>query len=105
MDAASLDLKLRRQEALSQAEQQEIQALVEYNVSLSQLYSAMGTALEHNKIDFKLPDADDPLAQGGLDNPPDGKVVPKDAPIPSTAPVGPKVPVIFGGEREKKPVK
>lgn len=105
MDAQSLDLKLRRQEALSQAEQLEIQALVEYNIALAQLYAAMGTALEHNKIDFKIPDADDPLNQGGLDNPPDGKVVPKDAPIPNTAPVGPKTLPIFGGEREKKPTK
>lgn len=104
-DVLTLDERLRLQDALSQAEQEEIQALVEYNISISQLYAAMGTALEHNKIDFKIPDADDPLAQGGLDSPPDGKVVPKDAPIPSTAPVGPKTWPIFGGEREKKPAK
>jgi outer membrane protein TolC len=102
LDAQTLDLEFRRQEALAQAEEEEIAALVDYNIALSALYSAMGTALEHNKVDFKIPDADDPLAAGGLDNPPNGKVVPKDAKVPHQVPVGPQVPYIFGGEREKK---
>lgn len=101
-DEQTLDLEFRRQEALAQAEQEEIAALTDYNIALAALYSAMGTALERNKVDFKVPDADDPLAAGGLDNPPNGKVVPKDAPVPHQVPVGPKAPYIFGGEREKK---
>jgi outer membrane protein len=99
-DVQTLDLQFRRQEALSQAEQDEIQALIDYNTALAQLYSAMGTALERNKIDFKVPDADADLARGGLDNPPDGKVVPKDT--NGVAPIGPKTPLLFGGERERK---
>jgi outer membrane protein len=50
-----LDLKLRRQEALAGAEIQELTALTQYQVSLARLYSAMGTALERNRIDFQAP--------------------------------------------------
>ncbi len=52
-----LDLKLRRQEALAAAEQDEIDALIQYNSSLARLYAAMGTALERNQIQFSAPDA------------------------------------------------
>jgi outer membrane protein TolC len=51
--------QLRRQEALASAEQQEIGALVDYNVAISALHAAMGTALERNQILFDVPDADD----------------------------------------------
>ncbi|MFG0252914.1 MAG: TolC family protein [Phycisphaerales bacterium JB038] len=54
-----LDLKFGRQEALAAAELQHIQALVDYNVSLANLYAAMGTALERNQIDFVVPEGDD----------------------------------------------
>lgn len=50
-----LDLKLRRQEAVAQAEQLEFVALTQYQVSLARLYSAMGTALERNRIEFDAP--------------------------------------------------
>jgi outer membrane protein len=98
-DVQTLDLQFRRQEALAQSEQDEIQALIDYNTALAQLYAAMGTALEHNKINFRIPDADADLAKGGLDNPPNGKVVPKNT--DGVAPIGPKTPWIFGGERER----
>ncbi len=54
-----LDLKLRRQEALAQAEIDEIQALVDYNNALADMHNAMGTALTRNKIDFVVPPAGD----------------------------------------------
>lgn len=63
-----LDLEFRRQEALAAAEQAEIAALTEYNIALAQLYAAMGTALEHNNIEFRVPDADDPLEADGLNS-------------------------------------
>ena len=52
-----LNLKLNRQEALALAELEEIQALVEYNSALADLYRATGTALERNGIRFIIPDA------------------------------------------------
>ncbi len=54
-----LNLKFNRQEALAAAELQHISALVNYNVSLANLYAAMGTALERNQIDFVVPEGDD----------------------------------------------
>ena len=48
-----LDLKLRRQEALANAEAREIQAVVDYNIAISAYYQAMGTLLERNGINFK----------------------------------------------------
>lgn len=52
-----LDLKFRRQEALAQAESAEQQALTDYNISLTDLAASTGTALERNRIDFIVPDA------------------------------------------------
>ena len=57
LTVVDLDLKLRRQEALAQGEQREIQALIDYMNSLANLYSSMGTALERNQIEFIVPDA------------------------------------------------
>lgn len=88
--AEQLDLEFRRQESLAQAEQAEIGALADYNTALAQLYAAMGTALEHNRIEFRVPDADAPLGAGGLDskaNP----VVPVNRPNDGVAPVEPKL--------------
>lgn len=51
-----LDLKFRRQEALALAEADEQAALTDYNISLADLQAAMGTALEHNRIAFVVPD-------------------------------------------------
>lgn len=50
-----LDLKLRRQQGLAQAEFQELAALVEYNNALARLHGAMGTALSRNRIEFAVP--------------------------------------------------
>src|SRR5262249_19609396 len=83
-----LDLEFRRQESLAQAEQAEIGALVAYNTVLAALYAAMGTILEHNRIEFKVPEADDPLAAGGLNskanpivpNRPDEHIAPESPP-------------------------
>lgn len=47
-----LDLKLRRQEALAAAELREMQALIDYNIAISNLYRTMGTLLDRNGIDF-----------------------------------------------------
>lgn len=50
-----LDLKFRRQEALAIAELQEIQSLADYSISLAELYSSVGAALERNRIRFVVP--------------------------------------------------
>ena len=50
---------------------------------------------------MNIPDADAHLSRGGLNNPPDGKVLPKDAPAPAITTVGPKAPWIFGGEKTR----
>jgi len=55
----NLDLLLRREEALALAEREEVGALTNYASSLAALYSAMGTALERNRVAFVVPDADD----------------------------------------------
>ncbi len=51
----SLDRTLRSQERLAGSEQEEIQAILDYNTSLSKLFTAMGTSLERNKITFDVP--------------------------------------------------
>lgn len=50
-----LDLKLRRQQALAAAEQQEWTAMTDYNASLARLHGTMGSALERNRIRFDAP--------------------------------------------------
>lgn len=57
-----LDLELNRQESLAAAERSEIEALVEYNKALADLFSSMGTALERNKIEFDAPSVDRTLS-------------------------------------------
>ena len=47
-----VDLRLRRLQALADAEEEEIQALTAYHISIANLYLAMGTTLEHNAIEF-----------------------------------------------------
>jgi len=68
-DVNSLDLEFRRQESLAQAEREEVQELINYQNALADLYRAMGTALERNNIEFKVPEASDPLDDGGLAQP------------------------------------
>lgn len=58
-----LDLEFTQQDALAQAERAEVQALIDYNTSIAELYRAMGTTLERNRINFVVPDANQ-LAPG-----------------------------------------
>ncbi len=68
-DVNSLDLEFRKQESLAQAEREEVQELSNYQNALADLYRAMGTSLERNNIEFKVPEASDPLDEGGLAQP------------------------------------
>ena len=56
LDVNTLDLWLRRQDALATAERAESAALVNYATALARLHSAMGVALERNQIQFDVPD-------------------------------------------------
>ncbi len=53
----NLEIWFNRQTELAQAERDEINELVRYNIALARLQAAMGTALERNKIEFIVPDA------------------------------------------------
>ncbi|WP_432798191.1 TolC family protein [Poriferisphaera sp. WC338] len=48
-----LDLKLRAQERLADAETQEVQSLTNYNNAISTLYQTMGTLLDRNGVVFE----------------------------------------------------
>ncbi len=50
-----LNLRLQRQELLARAEQQEVEATLNYNTALARLYTAMGTGLDRNRIRFGAP--------------------------------------------------
>jgi outer membrane protein TolC len=58
-----LNLELTQQETLANAEIAEAAALTNYNKSIVDLYAAMGTILQRNRIDFVVPDANQ-LAPG-----------------------------------------
>jgi len=58
-----LTLELAQQETLANAEIAEAAALTNYNKALVDLYAAMGTILQRNRIDFIVPDANQ-LAPG-----------------------------------------
>ena len=51
-----LETELNQQERLSNAERDEVQALVDYAVSLAESHQAMGTTLQRNRVDFVVPD-------------------------------------------------
>ncbi|MFG0331197.1 MAG: TolC family protein [Phycisphaerales bacterium] len=51
-----LNLKFNRQEALALAELEEARAIAEYQISLSNLYAAMGVILDRNQINFVVPE-------------------------------------------------
>lgn len=57
--AFNLDQWLSRQQALSLAEAEEVQALVNYNIAISRLYAATGRTLERNGIKFIVPETAD----------------------------------------------
>ena len=48
-----LDLKLQAQQRVADTATQEVQAVTDYNASVSRFYQAMGTLLERNGIEFK----------------------------------------------------
>jgi outer membrane protein TolC len=52
-----LALKFFRQDGLAIAQVAEAVALADYNVAIANLYAAMGTALERNRIELKVVDA------------------------------------------------
>lgn len=56
-----LDLELNRQESLASAERQEVLAIIEYNQSIADLFQAMGTTLERNKVSLIAPSTDQTL--------------------------------------------
>lgn len=85
-DVQTLDLEFRRQESLAQAERDEIQALADFNIAVAQFYAAMGTALERNNVEFRVPNADAPLELGGLSDPMRNPVVPSGTKEPVTVP-------------------
>lgn len=59
-----LDLELNRQEQLAAAERDEVQAMIDYNQSIADLFLAIGTTLERNRIQVNAPTTDDTL--GGM---------------------------------------
>lgn len=54
-----LNVEFGQQERLAQAERDEAQSLTEYNAAISDLFVAMGTALERSGIEFIVPTRDD----------------------------------------------
>lgn len=52
-----LNLELSHQASLAATERAEVVALLDYNRAVSRLHAAMGTALERNRINFIVPDA------------------------------------------------
>lgn len=55
-----LEIEFGRQETLAQSERDEVRALTDYNVSIAELHAALGTTLERNRIEFVVPDDDEP---------------------------------------------
>ena len=51
-----LALKFQRQQELASAQVQEIQSLVDYNGSIAQLWNAMGTGLQMNRVELQVSD-------------------------------------------------
>lgn len=52
-----LALKFLRQDSLALTQQAEANALADYNTAIANLYAAMGSGLERNRIELKLVDA------------------------------------------------
>jgi len=57
-----LELEFNRQDDLATAEREEIRAITGFNSSVAQLYAAMGTALERNRIMLVIPTAEEALS-------------------------------------------
>ncbi len=61
MSSERLELEFNRQEALSNAERVEIQAMTDYDIAVAQLQAAMGVSLEYNGIELVVPNPGDEL--------------------------------------------
>jgi hypothetical protein len=57
-----LNVELGTQEQLAQAERDEVAALTQYNSALADLFIAMGSTLERNKVQFVVPTTDEALS-------------------------------------------
>lgn len=83
-----LDLEFNSQEELAQKERDEVGALTDYHAAIADLYAAMGTSLERNRINFVVPNADEilltrvPMPMTGRRDRPEGE--PSIPSIPST---------------------
>ena len=53
-----LALKFLRQDGLASTQFAEATALADYNIAIANLYAAMGTALERNRIELSLVDVE-----------------------------------------------
>ncbi len=62
LTAERLALELNQQESLAAAERAEMEALTNFNASISQYHAAVGTNLERNRIEFVVPNADEALS-------------------------------------------
>lgn len=100
----ALDLKLRFQQELALAESEELSALTQYNTTLAQVFSRMGTSLERNRIKFVVPSSEADLLPPSWERPTmppaigpgEGPLAPSPAaapgPGPATNPTGPAGP-------------
>ncbi|MCC5787487.1 MAG: TolC family protein [Phycisphaerales bacterium] len=51
-----LEVEFNRQDQLANSERAEVQAMIDYQISLAELYASMGTLLERNRISFEVRD-------------------------------------------------
>ena len=60
-----LALKFQRQQELANAQVQEMTALVEYSGAIAQLWQAMGTGLQMNRVELQVTDSGGAGVAGG----------------------------------------
>jgi outer membrane protein TolC len=58
-DPTSVTLLLDRQERLAAAEANEVQAQIDYMISIAELHAALGLTLERNRVEFVVPEPED----------------------------------------------
>lgn len=59
-----IDLRLRTQERLAEAQTREVQAMVSFNIAQARYFQAIGTLLAEHEVDFEPPVALKPLGAG-----------------------------------------
>jgi len=86
-----LQVELNTEEALANNERSEMQALVDYNTALAELFQAIGTTLERNGIQFVVPTSEDVLWYRAQNDPlrVTPAPTPAEAPAAGAAPAGP----------------